>query len=574
MSVSAADVRARNLGVQFFWIALGVAVVAVVVLPLFYMVDAMFREETRFGLGDGYSLKALINVYTGPVYLRALGLALFLATCVTIACIVVGLLLSFLIARTNVPAKSTCELLIVMPLFLSPFNGLIAWIALGSENTGFVNSIIRASVSPIGLDVGPVINIMTFAGAIWVMFLFFAPYVYVFTVSNLRNMDSSLEEAARTCGASTLRIMLRVTLPLCLPAVLASGILVFILAAETYTIPGVIGASAGFSVLPWKIYEDTMNPPVRAAHAAAAASMLLIATFALVWWQHRITRQSERFVTITGKGRRTTELDLGPWKWIAVAFIVLYITVSTLLPLGALTLSSFMRYTSQTVTPDVLTLGQFRQFFSGAETKNALWNTFIVGIGASAVCVLFGFIISYGAVRTALKVPNLLAMLCIIPVAVPGIVYGIGLHWVYLSTPIYGTIFVLLLAFIAKFIPYGVLMSRAAIVQVHPDLEQSARVSGARPSLVLLRITAPLISATLLSAFFFIVLLSMKELSASLLLFTARSQILSVLTWQHLDAGNVQFASAVGVIQTVLMIALVLAARLFGVKLEGSTRNQ
>lgn len=575
MTAPSAAVRSHGLTGQLLWALLTVALVVLILVPLLYVVDAAFREEVRFGLSDNYSLEAIRNVYLGEDYLRALGETLLLSSLVTAAALVVGLTLALLVGRTDLPARSWLDILIILPLFLSPFNGLIAWIGLGAERTGFVNGALRGLGGMVGLEIGPVVNVMSYAGAVWVLALFFTPYVYLFTVSNLRAMDSSLEEAGRSCGASPLYIIRRVTLPICLPPILAAGVLVFILSAEMYTIPGVIGASAGFTVLPWQIYGDTINPPVRQAHAAAAASMLLIATIACVWIQRRITRRSERYVTITGKGRRTAEMRLGRWRMPAVAFVWSYIALSSLLPLGALVLSSFMAYSSPTLDPAAFTLAQYRKFFYGTDTRNAFQNTMILAVAASTICVLVGFIISYGEVRTRRLMPRVLAMIAILPIAVPGIVYGVGLYWVYLKTPLYGSLAVLLLAFVAKFMPYGVMVSRSGILQIHPDLEQCGRVCGAGTVRVLAKITAPLVSGTLVGLLFFVMLLSIKELSASVLLYTRNSLVLSVMTWDQIDSGNFNFAATVGVIQTLLIIAIVVSVRLlFRIRLEGTIRKE
>lgn len=545
------------------------AIAGLIVLPLAYVADSSLHGDGRFGLTPGYTLQTLINVYTGADYLLALKEAALLAFLVTLLAVIAGVGLALLIGRCDLPGRGYLNLLVVMPMFLSPFNGLIAWILLGSEQTGFLNLWIRGLLRAMGIEVGPIFNILTYPGAVWVMFLFFTPYIFLFTVANLRSMDSSLEEAARSCGANGVQTLLRVTLPMCMPAILAAALLVFILSSELYTIPGVIGSTAGFTVLPWKIYENSLVPPLRQAHAAAAATMLLLATIIGVLIQRRVTRHAEKFVTITGKGRRIRPLSLGRYRWLAIAFVWGYVIASTALPLATLVISSLMKYNSPTFDPNVFTLQHYRDFFSSGTTSNALTNTLFLAVSCSLICMIVGTIISYGEVRTRRLLPKVLAFICVLPVAVPGIVYGVGLHWVYLKTPLYGTVYVLLLAFIAKFMPYSVMVSRSSIMQIHPELEQCARVCGAGPIRSLALITGPLMGGALAAIAFFVMLLSVKELSASLLLYTQRSEILSVLTWSNVEAGNFQFAAAIGVVQTVLIVMLVLIVRLvFNIKLE------
>ena len=556
-------------GERFVWLLLAIAVFVIAIVPLIYTVDAAFYRETRTGLSSERSIYAVLNVYFSAEYLGFLGSALLLASLVTFWSLVVGVAMALLMARTDLPFKNSLELLIIMPLYLSPFTGLIAWITLGSEKTGFINVAISAILGTVGLDPGPLINVWNYSGVVWVMFLFFCPFAYLFTVGNLRAMDSSLEEAARTAGATPFQTLLRVTVPISTPAILASGLLIFVLAAEMYTIPGIIGSTAGFTTLPWRIYQDATVFPVHAAHAAAGGTLLLWVTIFGVWLQRRITQRSERFVTVTGKGFRGRPLPLGGWKIPALLFIGLYVLCADILPFGALLLSSFMKYSAPMITADIFTANHYIQIFTFQNIRDAIWNTIYLAIFSGAVCVLAGLLISFMEVRRPSMQTKAIAFLGVLPVAVPGLVYGLGLIWTYIQTPLYGTVWVLLLAYIAKFLPYGIVVSRSAILQIHPDLEQSARMSGASGLQTLRAITMPLLKPTLIAILFFVMLMSIKEISASLLLYTQKSQVLSVLTWHFMDAGNYQFAAAIGVIQTLMMMALVIITRaIFRVQLE------
>ncbi|MEN9773576.1 MAG: hypothetical protein RL322_646 [Pseudomonadota bacterium] len=560
----------RSWASSLGWIVVALVVVLIVLVPLVYTIDAAFYKETKIGLSPERSLQAVINVYTSWEYLETLWEAVRLAVIVTAFSLLLGVLMAMLVCRTDLPFKRTLETLIIMPLFLSPFTGLIAWIALGSEKTGFVNAAWRAVAGTIFDQPPALANIWTYGGVVWVMTLFFAPFAYLFTAGSLRKVDSSLEEAARVSGASAWTTLARITLPISLPSVFAAGLLIFILAAEMYTIPGIIGTTAGFTTMPWKIYLDSTQFPVHRAHAAASGTILLFVTIAGVWMQRRVTRVSERYVTVSGKGFRGNPLKLGRvGTSIALALIAFYVLCADLLPFGALILSSFMKFSAATITPEVLTLDQYRDIFQIENVRTALVNTVVLGLMSGAVCLLLGFAISYAEIRSPGPATRSLSFLGVLPVAVPGLVFGIGLVWTYLQTPLYGTIWILLFAYVAKFLPYGILVSHSGILQIHSDLEASARMSGAGPVQAMLRITIPLIKPTLIAVFFFVMLMSIKELSASILLYSDRSQVLSVLTWHYMDAGNYQFAAAVGVVQTVLMLLLVIGTRaIFDVGLE------
>jgi iron(III) transport system permease protein len=273
---------------------------------------------------------------------------------------------------------------------------------------------------------------------------------------------------------------------------------------------------------------------------------------------------------VSGKGFRGNPLKLGRLGTsIALALIGFYVLCADILPFGALIISSFMKFSAATITPEVLTLDQYRDIFQIENVRTALVNTVLLGLMSGAVCLLVGFAISYAEIRAPGPATRTLSFLGVLPVAVPGLVFGIGLVWTYLQTPLYGTIWILLFAYVAKFLPYGILVSHSGILQIHSDLEASARMSGAGPMQAMMQITLPLIKPTLIAVFFFVMLMSIKELSASILLYSDRSQVLSVLTWHYMDAGNYQFAAAVGVVQTLLMLLLVIGTRaIFDVGLE------
>ena len=546
-------------------------VLALAVIPLVYVFDAQFYKETRVGLSEERSLDAVKAVYASAQYLGYLANALILAALVTALSLVVGVVLALLVARTDLSHKSLWDTMITLPLYLSPFTGLMAWITLGSEKTGFINHFLRKILGVFIANPKPLVNIWSYGGVVFIMFLFFCPFVYLFTVGSLRSMNTSLEEAARMSGATAITGLRKITLPMCLPAILASGLLVFVLSVEMYTVPGIIGATVGFTTLPWKIFEDSTAIPVHRAHAAAGGCLLLFVTIAGVWLQNRLTHVSSRFVTVGGKGFQGRPIALGKYSWLAVGIIFLYVLLADILPFGALLIASFMRFSASMITPELFTTKHYVAFFTTQNMMAALWNTIFLAVLTGIICVLLGFVISLMDLRRPSPVTKSIAFLSILPVAVPGLVYGLGLLWTYLQTPLYGTIWILLLAHVAKMLPYGVIVSRSGLLQLHPELEESARMCGATPTRAIASITAPLIKPTLIAILFFVMLNSIKELSASILLYSSNSHILSVLTWHYMDNGDYQYAAAIGISQTAIMIGIVLITRmLFRARLEAA----
>jgi iron(III) transport system permease protein len=566
---SASGGLVRRLRKYGFLAVMAVVVFLVSILPLLVSIDTSFYEETAFGITSNRSLDAVLSVYGSKEYWSYFLSAVVLATLVTVISVAVGLTMAILVVRTDIPCKPLLENLIILPLFLSPFTGLMAWIALASGRTGFINVFIISAFEGIGVDVGPIFEIWSYSGIAWVMTLFFCPFAYLFTAGTLKSMDASLEEAARVSGARIGYTFLKITVPLILPSVIASGLLIFILAAEMYTIPGIIGARIGFTTLPWQIYEDMTVAPVKQAHAAAASSMLLAVTLIGIWLQRRATRYSERFTTVTGKGLRSTPIRLGKWTWAALAFIGLYIANAVILPFLALLASSFMRYSSAKLSADIFTLNNYIRIFELGNVSSAVWNTLLLAIVSAMIVVSFGVIISYYELRIPSRMAKAVAVLGTLPIAVPGLVYGIGLLWIYLRTPLYGTIWVLLLAYVAKFLPYGIMISRTGLLQLHKDLEEGARMVGASRVKIMQKVTFPLLKPVMIGLVIFVMLMSIKELSASILLYTQRSQVLSVLTWHYMENGDYQLAAAIGMLQSVIMLLLVILARaVFSVRLD------
>jgi iron(III) transport system permease protein len=228
-----------------------------------------------------------------------------------------------------------------------------------------------------------------------------------------------------------------------------------------------------------------------------------------------------------------------------------------------------MKFSSSVITPEVFTLQHLIDVFTTPIMQGAMWTTIWLAVLSGLICVLIVALISYMEVRRASIYAKILAYLAVLPVAIPGITYAVGLLWVFLRTPLYGSSWVLLFAYLARFLPYAVAVSRSGVLQIHPDLEQSARMCGASGLASIRLITMPLLKPTLIAILFFVMLMSMKELSASVLLASQRSPVLSVLTWQYTDSGDYQFASAIGVVQSVMMMVLIVITRaVFKVKLE------
>lgn len=556
--------RSTNLA----WALVGGLVAIIALVPILFAVDSALRVQTPAGLGSEYTLANVESVLFSAQYTRALMRAVTLALVVTFLSTVVGVITAYLISRTDLPGKAVWDILILTPMFLSPFVGLVAWITLGSRETGMINVFLRA-VFPFLGDRFALVDIWTWWGIVWVMFLTFCPFVYLFVQGPLRRMDSSLEEAARMCGASYLSTITRITIPLMRPALVATILLIFVMAVEMYTIPGMIGPSFGYITLPWKIVADATLYPIQRGNAAAAGIILLLITLVGMWLQRRLTRKAERFVTVGGKGFRSAPVKLGRLKWPALILCGAYVALAVVLPFVSLTVSSFMRFSSSTLSADIFTAIHYREIFARSDTFAGVMNSIYLSLAAGALCLSIGFLISYGDIKGGNRTARVLAVLGVLPIAVPGFVYSLGIMEMYVRTVLYGTAFVMLLAHVAKLLPYAILVPRAGLLQTSNDLEESARTTGASWFRAFRLVTIPLLKPVLVAVFFFSALNSMKELSASVLLYSPRFPLLSVQTFHATQSGDYQLGAAMSVVQTIIMLAIVVITRIvFRVRLE------
>lgn len=556
--------RSANLA----WAVMGLVVAIIALVPILFAVDSAFRVQTAAGLGDEYTLSNIERVFLSAEYMRPLLRAVTLALVVTILSMIVGVATAFLVTRTDLPGKSVWDILILTPMFLSPFVGLVAWITLGSRETGMINVMLRSAFPFLG-DRFALVDIWTWWGMVWVMFLTFCPFVYLFMQGPLRRMDSSLEEAARMSGAPYGWTLWKITLPLMRPALVATVLLIFVMAVEMYTIPGMIGPSFGYITLPWKIVADATLYPIQRGHAAAAGILLLAITLVGMWLQRRLTSRAERYVTVGGKGFRSEPVKLGRFKWPALLLCGAYVALAVVLPFVSLTISSFMRFSSSTLNAEIFTTIHYSEIFARSDTFGGVMNSIYLAIAAGALCLLVGFLISYGDIKGNNRTAKILAILGVLPIAVPGFIYSLGIMEMYVRTVLYGTAFVMLIAHVAKLLPYAILVPRAGLLQMSNDLEESARTTGAGWARAFVMVTIPLLKPVLVAVFFFSALNSMKELSASVLLYSPRFPLLSVQTFHATQSGDYQLGAAMSVVQTVIMLAIVILTRMiFRVRLE------
>ncbi len=477
----------------------------------------------------------------------------------TIAAVIAGGGLALALAP-GVPGRALLEGLVVMPLYLTPLLTAMGWNWLASPHSGLVNLLLHAASGN-----SLTINAVTPMGTIGVAALATAPLPFLLISDALRGIDASLTEAARVHGATPRMVLHGIVLPLLAPAGLASAVLVFVQAIGLFSVPAVLGMPEGFNVATTEIYQLLESYPPRFADATAWGILLLALAAALTFAQSALLRRRS-FATITGKAFRVPR-HLPSLPRLRAGFGWLYVALATVLPLLALLWAASMAFI--TANPKLMRLsGEHFAYvlFGYPKTWLAAGNSALLGALSATFVVLLGFGVSWVVLRTRQAGRSLLDQLSMMPLSMPAMVFALGLLWVYvrLPLPIYGTLGILLIAYVTHYLPFGVRATSAALRQLHPELEEAARVSGASWLRSMRRITLPLVQPTVFSAWALLFIMAMQEVSASILLYTSHSIVLSVAVFDLWENGNPSDVAALGFVQlavSFVIAGLVLRAR-------------
>ena len=511
---------------------------------------------------DGFSLRHLsianfLAVLVNPNVAEALFNTLLVCAGGTLIAVTIGLAFSWIVVRTNTPFKRFIAATSVLPLFAPPLVAGVAWTILGSPKTGLINTMFKWA--HIDLHV----NFYSLWGLVFVFGIYYAPYVYMFTSSALRNMDPSLEEAAEISGASAFATLFSVTFPLIMPAIVSGMLLSFIVMLGIYGIPAVLGAPANINVLTTYIFKLTNWSPPLYNTAAAVALLLMIVTGCLVFLQQKVL-SGRSYTTVAGKAFRPRSLDLGPWRWVTFAFGVLYLVVVVILPSLALIVAAFRKFMFIRDAASLFDMKQyslmhFYSIFDNPLTINSIYNAIEVGIITAAVGGTFAFAIGYTIHRTNVAGRRWIDLISTVPVAIPGLVIGVAYLWAWIGIPggLYGTIWILALAFIARFIPDTVKALSTSFLQIHRELEEAAWVCGKGLLGTIATIVLPLARPGVIASMTLLFVLAIRELGSSLFLYTSNTMVMSVLLLDSYEGGNLGKTAAFSIVQTVLLGVLI-----------------
>jgi iron(III) transport system permease protein len=543
------------------WVALLLAILGfLVIYPVLTLLLGALTDTNP--VVEGLSLRHLsianfLTVLSNPNVAEALFNTLVACGGGTVIAVAIGLLFSWIVVRTNTPFKGLIAAASILPLFAPPLVAGVAWSILGSPKTGLINTVFKWA----GLDWH--VNLYSLSGLVFVFGIYYAPYVYMFTSSALRNMDPSLEEAAEISGASAFATLFSVTFPLIMPAIVSGMLLSFIVMLGIYGIPAVLGAPANINVLTTYIFKLTNWSPPLYNTAAAVAIILMVVTGFLVFLQQKVL-SGRSYTTVAGKAFRPRSLDLGPWRGLTFALGLIYLLVVVILPMLALIVAAFRRFM---FIRDAAALFDMRQYslmhfnsiFDNPLTLNSIYNAVEVGIITAIVGGALAFAIGYTIHRTNLPGRRSIDLIATVPVAIPGLVIGVAYLWAWIGVPggLYGTIWILALAFIARFMPDTVKALSTSFLQIHRELEEAAWVCGKGTLATIGTIVLPLARPGVIASMTLLFVLAIRELGSSLFLYTSNTMVMSVLLLDYYEGGNIGKTAAFSLVQTVLLGVLI-----------------
>lgn len=511
---------------------------------------------------DGYhlsdlSLTSFASVIANENVYRALANSLLACGGGTVLAVAIGLAFAWIVVRTNTPCKALIASAGMLPLFVPPLVAGVAWSILGSPKTGLLN----LTMGAMGIDWR--VDLYSMSGMIFVFGIYYAPYVYMFTASALRNMDPALEEASEISGAHPVRTLWTVTFPLILPAIISSMLLSFVVMLGIYGIPAVLGQPANISLLTTYIFALTAWSPPLYNTAAAVAVMLMVVTGFMVFLQQKVLT-GRNFTTVAGKAFRPRAMDLGKWRFFTLGLAMVYLFVVVVLPTLALLIAAFRRFL---FVRDMASLFDARQYswfhfqklFENSATITSIVNTMKVGIITAVIGGLLSFAIGYTITRTRAPGRRSIDVISTIPVAIPGLVIGVAYLWAWIALPggLYGTLWILALAFVARFIPDTVKALSTSLMQIHKELEEAAWICGRGTLSTILTVVLPLARPGVVAGMTLLFILSIRELGSSLFLYSSDTMVMAVQLLGFYEGGNLGITAAFSLVQMALLAVLI-----------------
>ncbi len=524
---------------------------ALVLYPLaFLIVESVNVGDPQIFPPEEYGLGNYANLYEDS---RVITNTLLVACISTVFAVIFGFIQAWILTRTAIPGRERLERLMELPYYMTPLIGALAWGVLLGPKTGLLNQLWRAT----GID-SDAFNIYTPWGIAWVMALFEGTVAFVMISASMKSMDPSLEESSRVLGASKLRTMLKITIPLVTPGILSATIFVFAEMLGSFAAAFVLGIPGRFYVVTTSIWQATLSYPPDYGRAAALG-LSLFGAMVLTLGAARLIMRHGTYTTITGKAFRPRPMDIGAMKYPLMALAWGYIFVAVVLPLAALTLTSFQQFATVIIPQMKFTLANYETAVQMGSLGPAFINSMTLGISVATIGVPIIGIMAWIIYRSTMPGRIVMEYVAMVPAAVPRLVFGLGLLWAWINIPIplYGTLWLLGIAYFTVFLPLGLRTIAGVVLQVDKSLEECARVCGASWTHQMRTVTLPLLRPGLIAAWLLLFIASVRELGASVFLMGPHSKVIGPSIVNSWLTASSELSAAMALIQTVLVFIAV-----------------
>ena len=538
----------------------------VVCLAILYPLIILFYgslQIERLGYPTVFTFSHYITVFTDSRLLEAVANTLLVSFWTAVLSTLIGVALAWASARADYPFRKTLQTFNLLPFFLSPLVMSVAWICLAAPRVGLLNTFFQWLFH---LEEQP-LNAYTLWGIVWVMTIYYVSYMYLFTIGSMKKMDPALEEVARTCGSGLFTTSRRITFPLNIPSITFGFIMVFIMSAGMFAVPATMGMPVQKEVLATQIFEVVHRYPGDFNLGAAISSILLIMIMGALWVQRRIILRRQYF-TVTGKGYRPHLIDLGNWKYLVLFFNLFYLFVVAVLPIVTLFLISLHKPWTGTLQFSNLTFANYSFVFREVPmAMRGIKNSLMIGTGASTVIIFLSVIISYVVYRMKPRTHQAIDFVSSLPIAIPGIVIAMGVLIGYIRTPLYGTLWIIVLCYVCRFVPLGAKAVTPVLLAIHPEMDESSRVCGASVWTTLRRIVIPLLWSGMMAGWLMLFIIFVKEINTSVLLVSPGNEVTGFALLYILEECLLSDTAAFAMIETgIILVSVFIFMKILGAK--------
>ena len=511
--------------------------------------------NTFGGLNGNDLFKAYEEAFASSIALSSVWGTVWLTLVTLLFGVPLAVLLAWITSSTDAPIVRTLSMLPTLTLALSPLVGAIGWMVLLAPRVGILNLALR-EIFGFTIDQGP-LNAFSLPVIVMLMTFYIVPYIYGPTYAAFSQVDASLQEAAKVCGAAGRSTLLTVMLPILRPSILAGALIGGVMSASMFAIPLILASGTGLHVIPTQIYHY-INQEGRTGPAMAMASLLSVVTLTAMLLYFRVLGHG-RFVTISGKGARRVLIRLGAWRWPASALVLLFLFLALIVPLGALIYLSLVGFWSNNVFSQALTFDQYRRLVDFPNAMAALYNSAWLAAAGAAIALVLGFVVSYRRLRDSRAVNRLVAFVASLPLGVPAIVLGLAFLASFTGglLPLYGTALIMVVAYAVHMLPIAMRSSDAGLLQVSPELEEAGLVCGDSRAGIVARVLLPALRRPLLTAWGMCFIILFRDISMSILLYSPDTIPSSVALLSIFDQGWMTGAAAYSIVVTLISAAVV-----------------